>query len=284
MRIDSKLTRRQLLRLSAGSLLAAGVWPGALAAEGKGHPADFHFLVVNDIHYLDKDCGHWLEGVIRRMNAHKEKPEFCLVAGDLAEHGRKEQLAAMRDLLKTLAMPAHVVIGNHDYVTQTDRKAFEEIYPDRLNYKFEHAGWQFLALDTTEGLKARDTTIPAATFGWLDEKLPKLDRQKPTVVVTHFPMAVFGLQGKPRNAAKFIERFKKHNLQAMFSGHWHGLTEIALGQTMFTTNVCCSYRRRNHDGKKEKGYFLCHAKDGKVERKFIQVNAFVKLKGPIPYP
>ena len=62
-----------------------------------------------------------------------------------------------------------------------------------------------------------------------------------------------------------------------------GLAE-GVTQTMFTTNVCCSYRRRNHDGKKEKGYFLCHAKDGKVERKFIQVNAFVKLKGPIPYP
>ena len=33
VRIDSKLTRRQLLRLSAGSLLAAGVWPGVLAAD-----------------------------------------------------------------------------------------------------------------------------------------------------------------------------------------------------------------------------------------------------------
>jgi 3',5'-cyclic AMP phosphodiesterase CpdA len=284
MRIDSKLTRRQLLRLSGGSLLAAGVWPGALAAEGKGHPADFHFLVVNDIHYLDKACGRWLEDVIRRMNGHKEKPDFCLVAGDLAEHGRKEQLAAMRDLLKTLAMPAHVVIGNHDYLaptdrkaqdhlTPTDRKAFEELFPDRLNYKFEHAGWQFIALDTTEGLKTRDTTIPAATFKWLDDKLPKLDKQRPTVVFTHFPMAVLTLQGKPKNAAEFVKRFKEHNLQAMFCGHWHGFTKVFDGRTIFTTNVCCSHSRQNHDGKKEKGYFLCHAKDGKIERKFIQVHA-----------
>jgi 3',5'-cyclic-AMP phosphodiesterase len=272
MRIDSKLTRRQLLRLSAGSLLAAGVWPGALAAEGKGHQADFHFLVVNDIHYLDKDCGRWLEDVIRRMNAHKEKPDFCLVAGDLAEHGRKEQLAAMRDLLKTLAMPAHVVIGNHDYLTQTDRKAFEELYPDRLNYKFEHAGWQFVALDTTEGQKTRNTTIHPATLKWLDEKLPKLDKQKPTAIFTHFPMGQWVI-GRPENATKLVERFKEYNLQTMFCGHWHGYTRRVQGAVTFTTNVCCSFRRANHDGTKEKGYFLCHAKEGKIERQFIQVNA-----------
>src|SRR5439155_1089399 len=126
--------------------------PGAHADQGRldacaadGHligaaPEFARFLIGGaglSRHRQGADRGRWLEGVIRRMNRHKEKPEFCLVAGDLAEHGRKEQLAAMRDLLKTLAMPAHVVIGNHDYVTQTDRKAFEEIYPDRLNYKFE---------------------------------------------------------------------------------------------------------------------------------------------------
>jgi len=30
--------------------------------------------------------------------------------------------------------------------------------------------------------------------------------------------------------------------------------------------------RQNHDGSKEKGYFLCHARDGKIERKFVQLN------------
>jgi hypothetical protein len=28
---------------------------------------------------------------------------------------------------------------------------------------------------------------------------------------------------------------------------------------------------KNHDGTKEKGYFVCQAKEGKVERKFVEV-------------
>ena len=48
------------------------------------------------------------------------------------------------------------------------------------------------------------------------------------------------------------------------------LGQRKVGKTTMTTNRCCSHYRNNHDGTKEKGYFLCHAKDGKIERKFIE--------------
>jgi hypothetical protein len=41
--------------------------------------------------------------------------------------------------------------------------------------------------------------------------------------------------------------------------------------TVFTTNKCCSISRGNHDGTKEKGYFLCRAKEGRIEREFVEV-------------
>ena len=43
------------------------------------------------------------------------------------------------------------------------------------------------------------------------------------------------------------------------------------GETILTTNKCCAFARGNHDGTKEKGYFLCKAKDGKIERTFVEV-------------
>jgi 3',5'-cyclic AMP phosphodiesterase CpdA len=49
------------------------------------------------------------------MKAHAEQPEFCLVVGDLAENGKPTELGPVRDLLKTLGIPAYAVIGNHDY-------------------------------------------------------------------------------------------------------------------------------------------------------------------------
>ena len=62
-----RLTRRQVFHLSAGTLLAAGLWPGALRADGDAETGEFHFLVVNDVHYLDQRCGTWMERVIKQM-------------------------------------------------------------------------------------------------------------------------------------------------------------------------------------------------------------------------
>src|SRR5262249_32369421 len=117
------LTRRQLLRYSAGSLLAAQLWPGALRAADTNTDGSFHFLVLNDLHYLDKRCIPWHEGVVKQIKNHQEKAEFCLLVGDLAEHGKNEQLDPVRTIYKGLGMPLHVVIGNHDWQADKDRKA-----------------------------------------------------------------------------------------------------------------------------------------------------------------
>lgn len=270
MNEDCRIERRQLLRQGAAGLFAAGLWPGALRADGAKPGEDFHFLVVNDTHYLDKRCAPWLEKALAQMKSHKEKIDFCILAGDLAENGTREQLSAMRDLLKQLKMAIHVVVGNHDYHTERDREAYEKLFPDQINYDFEHRGWQFVGLDTTQGQAARNTSIQPATFAWLQKRLPKLDRQRPTAIFTHFPMGYWVI-GRPKNADELLGLFKAYNLQAVFCGHWHGYTSRHMGKAELTTNRCCSFQRKNHDGTPEKGYFLCHASQGKVERKFVEV-------------
>src|SRR5439155_13606041 len=52
-----RLSRREMLGLSTTTLLAAGLWPGALRAEGEGGSTEFRFVVVNDFHYLNERCG-----------------------------------------------------------------------------------------------------------------------------------------------------------------------------------------------------------------------------------
>ena len=276
MKPTTKLTRRQMLRLSAGSLLAAGLWPGSLHAEGDGHAEAFHFLVVNDVHYLDQHCGHWLEKVIRQMKGHPEAIDFCLLVGDLAEHGHADQLHAVRDCFRKLGKPTYVVVGNHDYNTHGDRKAlgerkaFEELFPERINYQFEHRGWQFVGLDTTEGRKALGVRVQPTTLRWLDDHVRRLDRKRPTIVFTHLPLGPWVLT-RPTNADRVLEPFREHNLQAVFCGHWHGFTERHVGAATLTTDRCCSFWHPNHDGDPRKGYFLCHARNGKVQRTFVDV-------------
>ena len=265
-----RLSRREMLRLSAGTLFTAGLWPGALCAQGIGASASFHFVVVNDVHYLNERCGKWFEGILREMTCRPEKIDFCLVAGDLTEHGKLEQMAAMRDLLRGLGKPTYVVVGNHDYQRQDNRQAYEECFPGRINYRFEHNGWQFVALDSTQGQLVHGTDVQPETLRWLDQALDKLDKKRPTVVFTHFPLGPHVIT-RPENAEQLLGRFKEYNLQAVFCGHYHALTERHVGKVTLTTNRCCSFSRQNHDGSKEKGYFLCHAKDGMIGRTFIEV-------------
>lgn len=268
----SLLTRREMLKRTAGGLLALGLWPGALRAAELGNSDDFTFIVVNDLHYLNEHCGVWFERVVKQMNANEPKAAFCLIVGDHAEHGTAAEMGAVKDSFRALNCPRYGVIGNHDYLAtaENDRTIYEKLFPGRLNYRFDHAGWQFVALDSSEGKKSRNTSVQPETLKWLDDTLPKLDKKRPAVVFTHFPFGPLTPM-RPVNADAVLERFKQHNLQAVFNGHFHGFTERQVGDTTLTTNQCCSFSRQNHDGSKEKGYFVCNAKDGKIIRRFVEV-------------
>ena len=259
-----------MLRLSAGALLSLGLWPGRLRAAGNGRGGSFRFLVLNDTHYQSARCPAWFERVSASVRSHQPKPEFCLMAGDLSEHGTRHELGPMRDVLRSLDMPFHAVIGNHDYVSHTERSVWDELFPGSLNYHFERNGWRFIGLDSSEGTRSQETRVQPATLGWLDAGLPKLERAQPTVVFTHFPLGSL-VPMRPLNAHEVLARFKEFNLVAVFDGHFHGFTERRFGRTTLTTNKCCAISRDNHDGTPEKGYFLCTAAEGAITREFIEV-------------
>jgi len=151
------LSRRKLLQL--GGLLALRLWPGALRAQGVGNSSDFTFLVVNDLHYQTDRCGAWFERVVTHMKATAPKAALCLILGDYSEHGTAEEISSPREIFRTLGIPVFGVIGNHDYLTPTDRSPYEKLLPNSLNYQFQHSGWQFIALDSTEGQHFKGTTV-----------------------------------------------------------------------------------------------------------------------------
>lgn len=264
------ITRRAAIEtLGAGALLGFGLWPGALRAAGSISPAaTFTFAVINDTHYMSPECGVWLEQVVAQIKA--EAPHFCLHLGDLVEQGRPDHLSTVRDLFAGLGKPVHVQIGNHDYLTQTDRTAYEAIFPGPLNYTFTYRDWQFVGVDSTDGLLFDQTSISDATLHWVDENLPQLDRTRPLVLFTHFPLGE-GVRHRPVNADALLDRFRDHNLQAVFNGHFHGYTEHHFADATLTTNRCCALKRDNHDGTKAKGFFICTARDGRITRRFVEV-------------
>jgi predicted phosphodiesterase len=265
-----RISRREWICHSAAATLALGLWPGCAHFKDNGRGGDFTFIEINDAHFTSPKCPEFFERVTASVRAHNPKPELCLMVGDLAELGTARELGAMRDVLRGFGIPFYVVIGNHDYATQTDRSDWEKLFPGTLNYHFEHRDWQFVALDSSEGKNYEKTSIQPETFRWLEDNQRKLNHQRPTILFTHFPLGP-DTKYRPSNADALLERFKDFNLVAVFNGHFHGFTERKVGQAVFTTNKCCSISRGNHDGTKEKGYFLCCAKDGRIEREFIEI-------------
>jgi 3',5'-cyclic AMP phosphodiesterase CpdA len=265
--------RRELMQMSAGSLLAAELWPGALVADGKSTGKDFSFIVVNDTHYIEQKSDEWMAKVFKQFKEQTPKVDFCLLVGDVVDSGTSTQMVAMRDYIKNSGLTVYTVPGNHDYWEDYSRRTYEEYFPQRTNYHFEHLGWQFVGFDSCEGARDKATTILPENLNWLDKQLPKLDKKKPTVLFTHFPLSPSGKSAsrRPLNADALLERFKEFNLRAVFNGHWHGLEEHLVNEVPITTNRCCASHAMNHDRLPERAYFLCNVKDGKIERKYVEM-------------
>jgi 3',5'-cyclic AMP phosphodiesterase CpdA len=251
-----------MLRITGAGLLALGIGSDARGAQ----PGGFRFIVINDIHCRDERCHAWLRKLAASMRRHN--PAFCLVNGDLCEDGNTDQLSTVKSIFGTLGVPIYATMGNHDYSTDVGHEPFDKIFPGSINYCFQHAGWQFVGLDSTEGRKVVFTTIQPATLAWLDATLPTLDRTRPTVICTHFPLGD-GVLCRPLNADQILSRFDGFNLRATFSGHWHGYAERHFEKATITNSRCASWWRQNNDGSPEKGYFLCEVlPSGEVNREY----------------
>jgi 3',5'-cyclic AMP phosphodiesterase CpdA len=241
----------------------------------------FRFVVLNDLHYTDETDRPWLETLVEQVNktgaGGGEKVELCLVLGDLGEMGTEEELTAAREILQRLKMPWYAVPGNHDgppgrpmNSPTSGLEIYERLFPGRRNYMFEHKGWQFVGLDTTDGSGWQHVKARPETLAYVREAAGRLDKTRPTVVFTHFPLGA-GVQYALDNGAELLASFRGLKIPVIFSGHFHGQTAVMYEGMELVTNRCCSMRREIHDNQKTRGYFLCRAtQEGTVEREFVE--------------
>jgi len=264
---EMNVTRRAALRLAAVPLAALGLRGRARGAEAEG----FSFIAVNDLHVSTAECVPFFKNVVARMRESAPGAALCLAAGDLADGGEPAQYAALRECLAGLGMAVHPVPGNHDLWPDGGRAAYDAAFPGKVNYAFQHGGWQFVGLDSTQGTDYDRTKISETTLAWLDAA--KLDAAMPTVAFTHFPLAE-GVTYRPLNADAVLGRLRKLNLRATFSGHWHGLNEQRVDRAELVVNRCCARIRGNRDGSPLKGWWVCRAgADGTLTRKFVSLAA-----------
>jgi len=86
--------------------------------------SDFALAQISDTHLRIDDGGEsrrTLQAAVRTVAALAPVPQALLISGALVDTGAKEEYELARDLLASLAIPIHVVAGNHD-----DRDALAE--------------------------------------------------------------------------------------------------------------------------------------------------------------
>jgi hypothetical protein len=166
-------------------------------------------------------------------------------------------------------MPFYPTPGNHDLDDAGDVGNYATVFPNRFNYTFVHNGWQIVVIDSTDGVLWNESTISDQALAWLDATLPTLDRQAPTILATHFPLAA-GVTYAPLNAETVLTRFDPFNLRGVFGGHFHANTVRQRGDYELTTCVGLGCVRANFDGTNDKGYLVCDGSpDGKITSTFV---------------
>jgi len=117
--------------------------------------------------------------------------------------------------------------------------------------------------------------LQPSTIDKLDKAMPRIwSRANPVDIIgdadgARYAAALDCLLSDP-NADAVLDRFKPFNLRGVFGGHYHAYTETSVREIPIKTNKCCSLKKTNHDGTKEKGYFVCRAQDGKITRQFVE--------------
>ncbi|MFL6125595.1 metallophosphoesterase [Actinophytocola sp.] len=123
--------------------------------------------------------------VVNYLNGLPGDLDGVLVSGDLADHGRPDEYATVRELLATLRFPVLACPGNHD-----DRTAYrttllgEEAGTEPINQLHQLGGFTIAMCDSSipgrnEGL-LDDTTLT-----WLDKVIA--ESEDPVLVCFHHP-------------------------------------------------------------------------------------------------
>ena len=214
-------------------------------------------------------------------HANRLKPDFVVITGDLVQNqGKKpEEVDAFKRITKKLdsGIPLYLVSGNHDVTADpASLKWYRETFGKDF-YAFDVGDCRFIVLNT-QIMRSDDQTSGEAgrQLAWLKEQLAEASRLGKTIVIfTHQsiilksddePTTYFSLPPKPRRL--YLDLFSKHNVAAVFSGHYHRNAKAAHGGVDYvTTSAVCMPL-----GNDPPGMRLVRVRDGKVEHKYYSLD------------
>ena len=208
---------------------------------------------ISDIHIRDHlgmfgelvDTSKTLEKAIQLLNALDPQPDVVLATGDLTDDGTKEQYSQFLEIISPLNAPLLPLPGNHDDYSEFIN-AFSSILPDEIpenhcSYVIDNFPVRLIALDTSlpgrhDALFSEDHEL------WLSKALSQ-EKEKPTLLFTHFPPFETGINFMDLSGLKSADRLEKiirnnPQVKLVVAGHVHRPIQTSFASTMIS--VCPS--------------------------------------------
>ena len=205
------------------------------------------------------------ENIVNEIN--RLRPDIVLNVGDSIEGYTEDketldkqwkEYVKIKNLIK---IPYYQTVGNHDIspISKTNRIMTEmyEKYNGKRNYTFNYKGLFFIMYDSSLWEKYEEIT--PESWKWLETSLKKGQKYKTIIVFMHKPYWMYYWEKED----KMHELFKKYNVKAVFTGHYHyyssgnrdGILYTEVGSSGGRPYNCAHVRYSSVDNIEEESFF-----------------------------
>ncbi|WP_417515738.1 phosphodiesterase [Minwuia sp.] len=213
-------------------------------------------VAITDTHIVPRgqtsrglDTGERLTMALDDLAANHADAAFCVILGDLADHGEIDAYRHFIERIDGFPIPVHLMIGNHD-----NRANFRRMFPDTpvdangfvQSVAVTEAG-HFIFCDTHQPYHV-DGRLCRDRLDWLDARLAEAAGSDAFLFLHHPPYRTGGPIDALRltNHAELAETLTGHdNVRHIFAGHthrmstgvWHGMPFATLGATHYNNGL-----------------------------------------------
>ena len=200
--------------------------------------SDMHIKPPGELLYQRIDTAGFLERAVAHVNALDPRPDVVLATGDLVDGGKAEEYALLKQLLAPLAMPVHLIPGNHDARDEMRTVFANHAYLPRdgfLHYTIDGLPVRLIALDTLVPGKGHGELCDER-LDWLEARLGESDA--PTILFMHHPPFDCGIEffdghGLMQGGPRLAELVRRHgNVERVMCGHVHRPIQVRWAGTM----------------------------------------------------
>lgn len=192
------------------------------------NPDDFSFILISDVHFGAKLERHD-DAFLKAVSQLSKRPDFCVVLGDVAEHGLEEEYVEFNTVvvqgLEKLGIKTYCTVGNHDLYNSGWESYAAHNYPYTSFYKANGGGCSFYFIDSAS------CTVGEPQFNALQNSFKADDA--PKFIFTHVPLHAddtkyFVMQDTDERN-ELISLFAQNNVKFYYAGHIHYVRDTDFG-------------------------------------------------------